>query len=599
MHPSQQSAYERRLSILGAIFILCYFFLFSYDGLHAFFTYDDGMALVALHRVFETPLWKNVVEVLQVFTKQFRPLGALFWRSAYALFGFDPLPYRIVIHSWLIMNIGLVFLLARALGLSKEAVALTTLIFSYNGSMMDLYYNTSTVYDVLCFTFYVGALIVYARGRSAGKPLTIRRALAVAGLFLAALDSKEIAVTLPAILLIYEAVYHFRDLKSGPIVRNSGGLLAAMFVIAAIYSKVKVSHMGQATAYDPHTSFAFVLVGYARYLQQLTLRMPESFTPARGGMIAGILVVATLLVRSRAAVFGLIFFAVALIPVAIIAPRGAYAAYVAYPGLALAAGSILAEARSQLFRMIRKPQADLGSAVALFLCVGGYLAYCNATARKTGMGHMTWDQSKRIDFMGGLKRTIPEFPPNARVLVTDDPWGPDWGPMFLTRLDYHDGVVWMDRVKNMDKPPDLVPYDALIKYKEPDLDVVPATILGFKMPWEIRFPIARPGVFTISTANPNWLGRNIVFSPPAVRAGQPVSMTAPGLANVKVNVVYRVLSGGHSTAKTVLNWCTLDASGACTVLAPPAGGVGTVVVDWIQPENQRWIFTTGVLTVVE
>jgi hypothetical protein len=599
MHPSTQSSYERSLSILAGIFILTYFWVFSYDGLHAFFTYDDGMALVALHGVFKTPFWKNILEVLEVFTKAFRPAGSIFWRGLYAVFGFDPLPYRIIIHLMLVMNIALVYILARRLALTKEAAALSALIFSYNGSMVDLYYNTSTIYDVLCCTFYVSALMVYVRGRSTGNPLSTGRIAGVVLLYLAALDTKEIAVTLPAVLAIYELIYNFRDLKSRAIVQRSAGLFAAMFVMAAIYSKVKVTNMGQNDAYTPKASTQFILGGFARCLQQLTLRNPDAFTMAKAGTVAGVLLAATALIRTRAAFFGLLYMTVALIPVAIIAPRGGYASYVAYPGLALAVGSLLAEARSRLIRLARKPQADLASAVILFLLSAGVLAYLNAHARKESMGNQTWDQAKRVDFMAGLKRTIPEFPPNARVIVTEDPWGPDWGPMFLTILKYHDKDLWLDRLKNMDKPPDFTTYDALIKYKEPSLDIVPATFLGLKMKWEVRFPIAHPGEFTISSANPAWQGKNIVFSPNAARIGQQVTMTAPGLANVKLNAVYRIVSGGQSTTHTVMNWCTLDANGTCTMTAPPAGSVGTLVVDWIQPENQRWIFTTGILTVVE
>jgi hypothetical protein len=601
MHPSIQSNYERSLAVLCAAFILCYFYVFTYDGLHTFFTYDDGMALIALHQVFETPFYKNLLQVLQVFTKAFRPMGSLFYRPLYAIFGFDPYPFRVVVHLFLILNIGLLYRLVRNLGGSKESGALAALIVAYNGSMVDLFYNTSTVYDVLCCTFYLSAINVYVRGRSNGEPLSTRRMVWVILFYLAAFDSKEMSVTLPAILLAYEAVYHFREYKNVPVVKRSGGLIAAMLVMAAIYSKVKVSTMASTSAYTPHASSQHILKGLAGYIQQLTLRDPESFSGRHAIIIGIILVGSMLLVRSRASIFGLLYLTLALTPVVLIAPRGGYAAYVAYPGLAIAVGSILAEARSWLVHKLKRPAAELHSAVALFVVMAVFLCHANALARQTGMGHLTWDQSKRIDFFAGLKHTIPEFPPNARVLITEDPWGPDWGPMFLTRLKYHDPDVWLDRTANFDKdkPPNLATYDALIKYQEPALDLVGAKIFGFEMKWETRFPVAKPGVFTVTSSNPNWQNRSIVFTPSAARAGQSVTMTAPGLSNTKVNVVYRVLSHDSSAVHTDMNWCTLDANGTCTIRAPYAGDVGTMVVDWIQPENQRWIFTTGVMTVVE
>ena len=61
----------------------------------------------------------------------------------------------------------------------------------------------------------------------------------------------------------------------------------------------------------------------------------------------------------------------------------------------------------------------------------------------------------------------------VRILVLDDPWGPDWGPMFLLRLAYNDPNVWVDRIKNPEKPGDKDTYDLLVTYKQPFIDMIP------------------------------------------------------------------------------------------------------------------------------
>src|SRR5579871_7064460 len=145
---------SRKLAFLSALFILLFFTLFSYSGIFAYFTFDDGTAVVANQEHFTMPMWKNIVHILTVFTAAYRPLATIFWRPLYAIFGYNPLPYRIVVHLVLVFNIGLVYLMARRFDVNREAAALVTLIFCYNASMSEMYYDTCIVTDVICFFFY-------------------------------------------------------------------------------------------------------------------------------------------------------------------------------------------------------------------------------------------------------------------------------------------------------------------------------------------------------------------------------------------------------------------------------------------------------------
>jgi hypothetical protein len=599
MQSSTTSHRDRALSLLAAFFILGYFFLFSHDSLHTYFTFDDGMAILPFHHQFEKPIWTNLVEVLKVFTTANRPLGAFFYRPLYRIFGFNPLPFRIVIEILLALNIGLAYWWARTIGASKEAASISTLLFCYNASMVDLYYNCATIYDVLCFGLYIGAMIVYIRGRRTGNPLSARRILWVILLYLLALDSKEMAVTLPGTLLLYEILFRYRDLRRRPVVARSGCLIAALFAASAIFLKVKVAHLSHVNEYAPHVSLKFVLLGYAHYFEQLLYREDGSMSAVTACAILAGLIAAGMLVRSRTAIFGTLFFIAALIPVAIIPPRSGYAAYVAYPGLTLAIGAILASARSQLVRLAGREKWQTATAILLFLCAGAVQARVQTDKRWRGMGTIVWDQAHRIAFMEGFARAVPEFPPDARVLITQDCWGPDWGPMFLSRLLFHNPTLWVDRVKNMDHPPDLASYDILVAFQDNGVDLRPAKLFGISLPWEIRAVDTGGSQFIVSPPNPNRAVPSIVFSPPAVRTGRAVTVTAPGLKNVAIDVMYRILSEGRSQTRVVGGWCTLDANGSCTIAAPYIGQSGLLAVDWIRPKHGRWIYTSGVLTVVE
>src|ERR1035437_2454054 len=132
-----------------------------------------------------------------------RPLGDLFYRVLFAAAGLNPLPYRIACYALLCANLSLLFILCRKLSSSREVAALACLLGAYHAHLADLYYSTDTVYDLLCFLFYFLALICYAEVCSRAWPW---RTL-VLTLYLVALGAKEMAVTLPVFLALYDLIY--------------------------------------------------------------------------------------------------------------------------------------------------------------------------------------------------------------------------------------------------------------------------------------------------------------------------------------------------------------------------------------------------------
>ncbi len=585
------------LPVLAALFIAGYFFAFSYDGLRSYFTFDDGMNMVFLHRILEVSIWTNILNVLKVFTKAYRPLGGLFYRAAYYCFGFHPLPFRVAAYLVLLINIALAYRMARALGATREASALSTLLFCYNAAMLDLYYSTGTIYDLLCFSLYIGALLVYIRGRSENRQLSGRTMVLVAVLYAAALDAKEMAVTFPVSLLLYEGLYHYPDFRSRSWIVRTGTFLAAVGLMTGIFLKVKVADLSGNQFYHITPSLSFILSGMGGYLQKLLYLPPDSLSAWTIAGIFACLLLASAALRNRAAIYGTLFFAIGLFPVAIIPPRGAYAAYVAYPGLTLALGAILASARSLLLRRIANERLQTASSVALFLLIAVVSIKAFAYPRRVLMGNALWDQIPRRDIMEQFKREIPELPPSGRILILDDPWGPEWGIMFLARLLYHDPNLWVDHLKNTDNPEDRDNYDLLVTYKPPLLRFGWATLPRMRMKWEIRPSIRQEGALIISGPTEKRAIRNVDFSPSAARPGDSVTVTVPGLSDIEIDAIYRLSSNGKSATHIVENWCTLDSKGVCTVTAPRLRPGGTLSLDWIRPAKGKWIFTKANLKV--
>jgi hypothetical protein len=164
---------------------------------------------------------------------------------------------------------------------------------------------------------------------------------------------------------------------------------------------------------------------------------------------------------------------------------------------------------------------------------------------------------------------------------------------------YHDPSLWVDRVKNAAETGDRDSYDLLVTYKQPFLGTRTPKIFGVRKTWEVHWIPVHEGEFTVTASNQNRAIRNVDFSPSAARAGRAVTVTVPSLSNVRIDVIYRILANGTSTTRTVEGWCTLDSEGTCTVSAPHGGRVAILTVDWVRPSKGRWIFTNGVLTLVE
>ena len=81
----------------------------------------------------------------------------LFYKSIFALFALNPVPFRLLCFAVLVANIYLTFSFSRRLTGSQTTAGLTALIHCYHANSSSLYYNTGTCYDLFCFFFYFAA----------------------------------------------------------------------------------------------------------------------------------------------------------------------------------------------------------------------------------------------------------------------------------------------------------------------------------------------------------------------------------------------------------------------------------------------------------
>jgi hypothetical protein len=183
--------------------LLAYFLHFALPALGAGFGDDEMMNL---YLYWLAGPFKLIQANLCFWSTFPRPAGALYYLPLYHFFSLDPLPYRIVQISILAATIPIFFCLTKLLSGSRAVAFLVALAMCYHGQMGSLVFTGSFIYDVLCGFFYFVALTYYVHIRQKGVVLRPGQVAIFLALYVCALNSKEMAVSLPVIMFIYEAL---------------------------------------------------------------------------------------------------------------------------------------------------------------------------------------------------------------------------------------------------------------------------------------------------------------------------------------------------------------------------------------------------------
>ena len=466
------------LYILGALSIAAYFFWLTGGGIHTQFSHDD---LMNTYRGWLDPLPRILKENVCFFLypTAYRPLGNLFYHVFFNAFGFNPLPYRLFLLAFLLANIWLVYAVVRRLSGSREIAALTALLHGYHMGFTPLYRNTGTCFDIFCFFFYFCAFLQYIRIRQQGRLLRPLEQLGILGLLVCALNSKEIAVTLPVMIGLYEMVYHPpREYKPRAIVswlvRECrvmwwGALFDLAFIGIKVYGTGGTASVG---AYTPVISLATYLHGLRHDLDEVFITWGTNVL-REPNLVILLLLLFLFAWRSRLIHFrfSLLFWLIGVLPVAFIPPRGDYAVYIPLAGFDICVATLCVQARERLCRLLKRPLLTPGSDLpelrqiltfALLLLI---LAYFYTVK---GARFSTWQdvQNQQItEVIRQLQVQVQTPKTGAHILFLKDPFekafGAEWATVFLTRLLYRDNSINADRFWLMPRKPDT---EAMKKY---------------------------------------------------------------------------------------------------------------------------------------
>ncbi len=558
----------------AGLLIACYFLLLTRDGWKAYFDADSLLNIAYLHGYGRVPLRMVLVQALTVFTPEYRPMGGLYYRTLFAVFGLNPVAFRVAAFLLLGLNLALAWRFARELSGSRFTAAACTLLFAFHPVMSALYYGDGTIYDVLCLTFLLAALIRYVRVRRVDRLLGTRDLLVVMAFFGAALGSKEMALTFPGMLIVYEGVFHRRldnlGRRAKPIVIL--GVMTALCMAWKTFAPNPLSsNIGQ--AYTPRLDLAFIGHAYLSYYQQLVLAPSLGGTALLVGLLVAFGVAAAM--RNRVMLFGLLFANLALLPVCVIPGRGGFVWYIPMLGWALFGGCALWQAGSAVSSLTRAPaywQAALLGVVAI-------AAYWFHAPRAAQLGApYSQEQQPLRSLMTAARSASPRLPAGARILLEGDPADvTSLIPLFLLRLGYRDASLWVEpvaQVSGEDSQADAGLYAMTIRRAWP----------GFRVTTHPQTEVAPV---------------QVAISPGVVHRGQVVRAAFPaGFAGCEIGVAYNMPEDELLRAGVWPAWMKLDTQGGGVAQVGRDAERGLVVLDHVRGCQGEWMPAQGSFVII-
>jgi len=159
-------ATRNRLPDAAALLLLLgYFLYYARPALFTHFAPDDMMNIA---HYWARGWWHNLVDCLTFWSAQYRPAGGLYYLSIYRIFKLNPLPYHAIALAFLFGGTWLGYLVSRLLTGSFAIAVATAILFCAQANMVDLFYGTDTIYDILASFFSMLALLLYVRARTGG-----------------------------------------------------------------------------------------------------------------------------------------------------------------------------------------------------------------------------------------------------------------------------------------------------------------------------------------------------------------------------------------------------------------------------------------------
>jgi hypothetical protein len=361
---------------VSVIVLVAYFLHFALPSLAGGFN-DDEMMNIWGHWFPGAlkSLWANIC----FWRASDRYAGALYYLPLYYFFSLNPLPYRIVQVSILSASIPVVYYLARLLASCRSVAFLAVLALCYHGQLANLVFIGSFIYDVLCGFFYFAALTYYAHIREREACLRPIQSLEFLALYVCALNSKEMAVTLPVIVLIYEVLKCPRFGEWKQFVRRNWrfavpALIAGLLTVPYIYAKTQGSNaLARLPSYRPRYSWHRFTTSNAHFIDELFyLSRTKTYHMTGAMLLAGWTAVFlyACLRRDRMLLLMAFWIVITPLPLAFIQLRGGACLYILLFGWAM----IFAKLASDVITLVSRSSTLIGQGAGVSAATGAIIA---------------------------------------------------------------------------------------------------------------------------------------------------------------------------------------------------------------------------------
>jgi len=461
-----------------ALLFAAYFFLVSGDSLKAPFAPDE---MRNIWWYWHPAPVRLLVSQFMLWHDWSRPMGGLFYVPIFSMFGLNPVPYHAVLLVLLLAGVYLMYRFARVLGCAELPAAIVALIACYHGGLNNLYYNSAFVFDALCGLFYFGAFVYYAGIRSSGSLLSRGQTVAFLGLYLCALNSKEMAVTMPVVLLAYEWLFHtpprlpWKDLVKW--LRGPGRVLcwSALMNLVFIYGKrfgPDGFMNGPSSAYKPVLALERIVDFQERYMGDIFYHLPSFDWPAT---LLIWLAVTYLVWRRKRVVLRFCWFYMLLtpLPIEFLEGRKRACLYICLAGWAVLAATLFtdwlaSEARvltaEPLFRRLepRRVRAVLAAAGMILFALGSWRF--KQTEIAPAIPHLG---EQTAEVLAEFRAVNPRVRPGATVVFLDDPWRGGFDMSFIAELWFRNRQtqVLLDQVSHL-PPEEIAKADAVFTWRD-------------------------------------------------------------------------------------------------------------------------------------
>ena len=461
-----------------AVCLAAYFLAFNWASLRVHFALDD---ISNIGHYYEYSPWQLVLSNFLPWRGDSRPMGGLYYIPIYHFAGLNPVPYQAVLLAILLVNVYLVYCFARQLGASEIAAGLAALASCYHGGIANLYYNAAFIFDAMCCVFYLAAFCYYLRFRNRGQLLGPIQTIVFLGLFLCALNSKEMAVSIPPMLLIYEFLYHppkaFNVSTLLAWVRGPArmSLIAGVLDLADIYGKMfGPVPMISAESYHPVFTLDRLKAFQSGAMRDLFYSWDS--TPGWKEILVLWTVLAALAwwTRKRPVLPLLFWFLVIIaIPIEFLPGKGQACLTLLMVGGAIFVAVVFASAVEWIDRLLVQG-FGVPAAVRYFVTValvGAALFIWVRDQRRlrefighepmTSLGFETWDLIEQ------LRASDYRAKPGGLVVFTEDPFPNTYDMYFLARLWVHDRTVIVHASRQGPLPDDaLAKADAVFAFHD-------------------------------------------------------------------------------------------------------------------------------------